>query len=138
MSYAMAAALQGAVYRHLVDDPGLSALVGDAIYDAIPAGGMPETYVSLGPEEVRDLSDNDSVGAEHRFVVSVVTESAGFAGVKAIAAAVGDALADADLVLSRGRLVGLWFERASARRTGQAGRIRRIDLRFRARVEDNQ
>jgi hypothetical protein len=48
-----------------------------------------------------------------------------------------DALEGAALTLDRGRLVGLWFERASARRTGTGGAIRQIDLRFRARVEDD-
>lgn len=137
MSYGMAAALQTAVYQYLLGDTGVSGLVGAAIYDAIPAGDLPQTYVSLGPEEVRDRSDKSGSGALHRFTVSVVTEVAGFGAAKAVAAAIGDALVDADLTLSRGRLVGLWFERASARRSGKAGRVRRIDLRFRARVEDN-
>lgn len=137
MSYGMAAALQSAVYQHLLADTGVSALVGTAIYDALPNGDLPQTYVSLGPENVRDRSDSSGDGALHRFTVSVVTESAGFGAVKSVAAAVGDALTGADLTLSRGRLVGLWFERAAARRSGKAGRVRRIDLRFRARVEDS-
>jgi hypothetical protein len=137
MSYAISAALQSAVYQHLLADVGVSALVGTAIYDAIPAGDVPATYVSLGPEDVRDRSDSTGYGATHRFTISVVTEAAGFGAAKSIAAAISDALEGANLVLSRGRLVGLWFERASARRTGKAGRIRRIDLRFRARVEDS-
>jgi len=137
MSYGMAAALQGAVYQHLLADTGVSALVGAAIYDALPSGELPQTYVTLGPEDVRDRSDRSGDGAVHRFTVSVVTESAGFGAAKAVAAAIDDALLDADLSLSRGRLVGLWFERAAARRSGKAGRVRRIDLRFRARVEDS-
>ncbi len=137
MSYAMAAPLQEAVYQHLTGDAGLNALIGGAIYDALPAGPVPETYVSIGPEEVRDRSDASGAGALHRFTVSVVSEAEGFAGAKTIAAAIGDALLNGTLVLSRGRVVGLWFERASARRTGRAGQVRRIDLRFRARVEDN-
>lgn len=137
MSYGMAAALQSAVYQHLLADNGVTALIGSAIYDAVPAGNLADTYVSLGPEDVRDRSDQSGTGAVHRFTVSVVTENAGFGAAKQVAAAVGDALKDADLTLSRGRMIGLWFERASARRSGKAGRIRRIDLRFRARLEDN-
>lgn len=137
MSYGMAAALQSAVYQHLLADTGVSALVGDAIYDAVPTGTVAETYVSLGPEDVRDSSDKSGTGALHRITISVVTESAGFSAAKQVAAAICDALEDADLSLSRGRMVGLWFERASARRSGTAGSIRRIDLRFRARLEDN-
>jgi hypothetical protein len=137
MSYGMAGALQAAVYQRLLSDPGVSGLVGAAVYDALPVGELPQTYISLGPETVRDRSDVGGAGAEHRFTVSVVTETAGFGSAKAVAAAIGDALENADLVLSRGRLVGLWFERAAARRGGKAGRLRRIDLRFRARLEDN-
>lgn len=137
MSYGVAGALQEAIYQHLLADPGVTALVGGGVYDALPSGAVPETYVSLGPEEVRDRSDGDGAGAEHRFTVSVISEAPGFAPAKAVAGAVGDALLNAPLSLSRGRLVGLWFERASARRSGSAGQVRRIDLRFRARVEDN-
>lgn len=134
MSYGMAAALQAAVYQRLLADAGVSALAGVAVYDALPSGSMPQTYVTLGPEDVRDRSDRDGPGAEHRFTVSVFSDGAGFAAVKLLSAAVTDALVGAELSLSRGRLVGLWFERATARLSGGA---RRIDLRFRARVEDN-
>ncbi len=137
MSYGMAAALQAAVYQKLIGDPILTGLVGSAVYDALPAGELPGTYVSLGPEVARDRSDSTGTAAVHRFTVSVVTEKAGFGGAKQVAGAVSDALVDANLPLSRGRLVGLWFERASASRDGKAGRARRIDLRFRAHVENN-
>lgn len=137
MSYAMAEALQAAVYQRLLADPAVSGLVGAAIYDAIPPGEIPDTYVSLGPEDVRDSSDATGAAAVHRFTVSVVTTVAGFAMAKTVAAAIGDALTDADLALNRGTLIGLWFERATARRSGRSGEIRRIDLRFRARVDDN-
>lgn len=137
MSYAMAAALQTAVYQHLLADAGVGALVGDAIYDALPVGTLPETYVTLGPEDVRDASDQGGDGALHRFTVSVLTSAAGFGAAKTLAAAICDALDDPGLILSRGRVVGVWFERATARRTGTGGETRQIDLRFRARVEDN-
>lgn len=136
MSYAIAGALQAAVYQHLLADPRVNALVGNAVYDALPAGDLPTVYVALGPENVRDRSDRDGAGAEHRFTVSVVTNASGYGIAKDVAGAVSDALVDAELGLSRGRLVGLWFARAQARRDGKAGRVRRIDLRFRARVED--
>ena len=137
MSYGVAAALQEAVYQHLLADAGVSALIGTAIYDALPAGTVPETYVTLGPEDARDRSDGTGAGAEHRFTVTVTTTAAGFAVAKDVAAAIGDALIDADLVLSRGSLVGLWFDRAIAARSGTGGTVRTINLRFRARVEDN-
>ena len=135
MSYGVSAALQAAVYQRLIGDAALSGLIGAAVYDAVPAGVLPVTYVSLGPEDVRDQSDKTGSGAAHLFTVSVVTEAAGFQAAKVTAAAVSDALVDADLVLSRGRLVSLGFVKASARRVG-TGTQRRIDLQFRARVDD--
>ena len=134
MSYAVAGALQAAVYQHLCADAALTALVGAAVYDAMPPGVVQGTYVSLGPEDAVDASDLTGAGAMHDFVVSVVTDEAGFATAKAVAAAISEALVDAPLVLARGHLVGLWFRKAQARRVDKAD-TRRIDLTFRARVE---
>ncbi len=137
MSYGVSAALQAAVFQRLSGDRRIISLIGSAVFDAVPAGVVPQTYVTLGPEEVRDASDRSGAGAVHRFTVSVVSEAAGFGAAKTLAGAVCDALEGAALTLDRGHLVGLWFERASARRTGTGGAIRQIDLRFRARVEDD-
>lgn len=135
MSYGVGAALQAAVYQRLQADTALSALVSGAVYDSVPPGTVTGTYVSLGPEDVRDASDQVGRGAVHEFTVSVVTDQAGFQGAKAVAAAVSDTLTGASLSLTRGRLVGLWFLSARARRVEKAD-VRRIDLTFRARVED--
>jgi len=135
MSYASGAALQAAVFQRLGADAALAALVGPAIYDAVPPGMVTGTYVSLGPEDVRDASDATGGGSAHDFTISVVTDGSGFLQAKAVAAAVSDALTGAPLILSRGHLVGLWFLKARARRV-QSGEMRRIDLSFRARIED--
>ena len=134
MSYASAEALQEAVHHKLSNDAALAALVGGAIYDALPAGPLPQTYVAIGPEDVRDRSDGTGQGAWHRLTVAVVTEASGFRTAKQAAAAIGDALIDAPLALSQGRLVALNFQRARARRADR-GRLRRIDLTFRARLD---
>lgn len=135
MSYALSSALQASVYQALTDDVGLFAIVGDAIYDALPVGVVPPIYVSIGPETVVDASDSTGVGAVHRFTVSVVSDTPAFLAVKAAAGLVSDVLHGANLTLSRGYLVLMTFERATAARIdGASGR--RIDLRFKARVED--
>ena len=103
MSYGAGAALQAAVWQRLMADGALDALVGDAIYDSVPPGTATGTYVSLGPEDVKDAGSQAGGGALHEFVVSVVTDEAGFQAARAAAAAVSDALAGAELVLSRGR-----------------------------------
>ncbi len=130
MSYAGAAAFQAAVYAHLASDP---ALAGVAVVDALPPSAGAGTFVLIGPEEALDRSDQTGGGAEHRLVVSVITDAEGFAAAKAVAVKLSYRLVDADLVLSRGTLVALHFRRAVARRL-EAGAVRRIDLEFRARV----
>ena len=134
MSYGVSAALQAAIFERLSSDATLAALVGGAIHDAPPAGRLPPLWVSLGAEEVRDRSDATGSGAEHRLMISVVSEATGFAQAKEAAAAIADALVGAPPTLARGRLVGLRFLRAQAR---QSGTGRRIDMTFRARTQDD-
>jgi Protein of unknown function (DUF3168) len=133
MSYGMTAALQAAVYGVLNADAGLAAIVGPAVYDAMPPGPQPEIYVTLGPEKVRDKSDGSEGGALHEFSVSVVTKGAGFHLAKQAAAAVSDAVLAAPLSLSRGRVSRIHFYRATAVRTNAN---RRIDIWFRARLDE--
>lgn len=137
MSYAAGAALQAAVYQHLRRDGALAALVGDAIFDAMPVDAPAGVHVSLGPEDMRDAGDMSGRGSVHDFVVSVLAgaeHGTGFASVKQAAAAVCDALDAGTLALERGHLVGLWLLRAKARRV-EKGAARRVDLIFRARID---
>ncbi len=136
MSYGASSALQAAVYQVLAGDAALSALVGAAVFDEVPPGPASGTYVTLGEGEVRDLSDASGGIGEHRFGVSVISDAEGFQTAKAAAEAVSDALVGAAPVLSRGRVVNLSFVKARARRV-RAGQVRRIDMTFRAIVEDN-
>jgi hypothetical protein len=135
MSYGVSVALQSAIYQAILADPAVGALVGTAIYDEVPSGVIPATYVTLGPEVAVDQSDKTGTGAEHRVMISVVSDVSGFASAKAVAVAISDVLHNADLVLARGSLVALRFDRAVASRE-EAANLRRIDLRFVARVED--
>jgi len=137
MSYRGTAALQAEVYRVLRGDGVLAALVGDAIYDAMPVTAPAGVHVALGPEEVRDAGDMTAPGAVHDFVVSVLSgaeAAGGFGAVKAAAIAVSEALEGGEMVLERGHLAGLWFLRARARRV-ENGAGRRVDLTFRARID---
>ena len=136
MSYVLAPALQAAIFQHLAADSALSAQLGGALYDAIPPATPPATYALIGVEEVLDRSDQTGHGAEHRLTISVVTNSSGFLAAKQVAARICEVLEAPALPLSRGRLVALWFDRAEARKI-EGDQTRRIDLRFRARVEDD-
>lgn len=127
MSYAAAAALQAAIYQRISTE-----IPGVAVYDAVPPSAQ-GTFILIGPEEARDLSDKTGAGAEHLPVISVISDSAGFQAAKGIAAEISDALIGAAMTLSRGHLVSVQFVRASARRIDE-GDVRRIDLTFRARV----
>lgn len=131
MSYGAGAALQAAVWARLTAWPGLA---GVPVVDQLPKGGGRGTFVLIGPEQVVDAGDASGPGAEHRFTVSVITDAAGFREAKEVAVEVSDALAGGGLVLSRGRVVALAFQRAVARRLAE-GAARRVDLTFVARLE---
>ncbi|RGP36822.1 DUF3168 domain-containing protein [Pseudotabrizicola alkalilacus] len=131
MSYGAAAAPQAAVYGVLSGDP---ALAGVLVVDAMPPLGAVGTFVLIGPEEVLDQSDKSGDGAEHRVVVSVISDASGFLTAKTLAGAVSDSLVGATPPLSIGRIVGVRFLKAVARRLAE-GEVRRIDLTFRVRIE---
>ncbi|WP_435259181.1 DUF3168 domain-containing protein [Thioclava sp. FR2] len=131
MSYEVAAALQAAIYETLATDPELS---GTNVFDAMPLAGATGTFILIGPEDVVDASDKSGRGAEHRLVVSVISDAAGFLAAKTIAARVSLALVDTAITLSVGRIVSINFMKAAAKRLDD-GDLRRIDLQFRARVE---
>jgi hypothetical protein len=133
MSYASGAAVQAAVFQLLVGDAALGALVG-GVYDAPPPGTPQGTYVILGEDEAIDRGDGTGPGAEHRLTISVVSDAAGFLAAKQAAARISEVLTWAQPALAVGRVVTIWFQDVRARRL-EGGTLRRIDLRFRVRVE---
>ena len=131
MSYGAAAALQAAIFGLLSSAP---TLAGVAIVDAVPAGGGSGTFVLIGPEDVVDQSDKTGQGAEHRIIVSVISDANGFLAAKTVATAVSDRLIDASPTMTVGRIVGIRFVKAVAKRLDD-GDVRRVDLTFRVRIE---
>ena len=135
MSYALSPGLQAALYQLLQADAALAGLVV-GIHDAPPPGTPQGTLVFLGEEEVVERGDSTGPGAEHRLTVTVVSDAPGFLAAKSAAARIVDLLSAATPPLSGGRVVAIWFQDARARRL-EGGTVRRIDLKFRARIEIN-
>lgn len=135
MTYVNSAPLQKAVYACLVSDPAIVGVVGDAVFDAPPEGIRPPVFIAMGPEDVVQRLDKTGNAAAHRFVITLVSETPGFLALKALAGLVETALVNATLSLSRGRVVSVTFQKAKARRE-RSGARRRIDMTFRAFVDD--
>lgn len=133
MSYTLSDVLQTAVFGALSQDAELTALVNGAIYDALPSGGIPQLYITLGTERVRDRSDYETRAALHEFAIIVVSDAPGFLTAKQAATRVSEILDNGDLSLSRGRLVRLDFHKANARLRDNR---REVEIWFRAFVED--
>lgn len=148
MTAALSLPLQKALFAWLSADAALlAALGGPRLYDAPPhadgdAAPGPGPYLLLGDESVTPWFDQTQDGADHLLRFRVVSFAAGFSEAKTIAGALSDALAGPPPTLERGRIVRIQFLGAEARRGGAGGggadRVaRRIDLRFRAILEDD-
>ena len=139
MTYALSWPLQEAVFGALSGAPAVTALVGDRIYDAPPpfeADDAPDVpWITLGDERVDDWSTKDGAGAVHLLSVAVHAPRRGFGEAKRIAGAVCDALTISPLAPSRGRVVHVGFVSGRTRRNEEDA-VRRVELRFRALVED--
>lgn len=138
MSFALSADLQGAVFQALAGDAALAVLVGAEIYDApLPVGGALPVgeYVTLGEEIVKPFNSMTSQGGVHDFDVTVHSTANGFGAAKTVGGAIGAVLIDANLTVTGGALISLRFLKARARR-GVAPELRRIEMRFRAVVEN--
>lgn len=133
MSGFLSDVLQSAIYQRLSSDAALSAIVGAHIYDAMPAGPVPDLYVLLGEESVKDASDKSGAGAVHEVLIAVMSSADSFLTLKEAAVAIWGALTGAELVLSQGRVAGLWFAASTAKRSNSGQR--KIDLKFKVRVE---
>lgn len=132
MSHLLSDVLQRVLYERLSTDSALAAIVGTHVYDAMPAGPVPDLYVLLGEEAVADASDISGSGAVHDFAISVMSSADSFLILKEAAAAIHAALFASPLSLTRGHVVGLWFRASRAKRS--ASGQRKIDLKFRARL----
>lgn len=134
MTYAFAQGLQAAVFGLLAADDAVTAAVGARLWDAPPRGdeGAAGPWISLGEETVAPWGARGLVGALHELEIGVHGPEDGFAAVKAAAAAVAAALEGASPVLAGGRVASAEFVGAKARKVAGG---RRIDLRFRFRIE---
>ncbi|MEM8979397.1 MAG: DUF3168 domain-containing protein [Pseudomonadota bacterium] len=135
MSYGPAPDLQQAIYAALTGDAELTSLSGGAVFDAMPEGKPEDCFILIGDEEVRDRSDVSGFGADFLVAISVIGPSDGFLKIKQIAARVSDLLLNFNPSLARGCIGFSHLDRVRARRSTPQTH-RRVDLRFRMRVDD--
>ena len=139
MSYAASAELQQSIYQILTGYAPLGAVIGDQIFDADPqpdAGAGPDLYVLIGEEQAVDRSSKTHRGIEHRPVISVHSNEAGYARAKQTAALICEALEKTEPSVVSGTVVFCTFASARARRMRNSEQ-RRIELRFRTLIDLN-
>ncbi|TPW28608.1 DUF3168 domain-containing protein [Martelella alba] len=95
-----AVTLQDAIFDALVADAGVTALVGDRVYDNAPAAPV-YPYISFGPAQTLTEPLECLDAEENHFQIDIWTQEGGSKrGAKAICAAVKSALHFADLSLA--------------------------------------
>jgi hypothetical protein len=134
MSASPAIALRRAALARLAADARLTTLLGAAkIFDEAPrANGAP--YALFAEWQMRDWSTGDGRGAEHFFVVAVISTERGTREAIKISQRVVELLDEAALTLEDHALIDLRFQTMETRRE-QNGRFARANLRFRATTE---
>jgi len=125
--------LQRAMYDRLSTDPAIVAAIGGHVYDALPAGQLPDLFISLGVESFVDRSDKTGSASQHDTTVAVIASQPGFLAAKELAADVAFALGEDPLQLAHDQTSTLEFLRAEARRDTDS-QTRRIDMVFRVRI----
>lgn len=126
--------LQAAVVAALKEDPGLAALIGERVYDRVPAKPV-APYVTIGDAQIVDDSSACLSLAEYSLQVDVWSEAVGYPEVKeigAIAARVLDAALPMDgfaVVIHR---VGVRYVRERDNLTSRAIIAARYSIQARA------
>ena len=75
--------LQRAIYDRLSTDPAIVAAIGGHVYDALPAGQLPDLFISLGVESFVDRSDKTGLASQHDTTVAQISNTYG-PGVSAV------------------------------------------------------
>ena len=118
MTYALAWPLQEAIFQLLCNNPICNEHFGGQIFDApLPLNGEAELqglYLVIGDEEAQDWSTSAEHGAVHVISLNVHAPRRGFSEAKRAAAEISDAILNANLILSRGRVVSVHFVDARA------------------------
>lgn len=103
---APAAELQKAIHGALADDAAVGALIGDRIFDHVPATA-PFPYVSFGATSIYDWSTATESGAEQLFTLHVWSKGRGRKEALAIMEVARACLEGANLALDGHSLVNL-------------------------------
>lgn len=134
MSLSPAVALRKAMLSRLSGNAALVAALGGAkFYDEAPRGAEPP-YVLFVETQIRDWSASEAQGAEHLFVLAVISAQRGAREALDIAQRLVDLLDEAPLILQDHHLVDLRHIASETKREHN-GRFARVNLRFRATTE---
>lgn len=96
--------LQGAIVARLMADPAVTSLVGNRVFDNVPAG-VSYPYVSMGPSDALSDDVDCITGFDITFQVDAWSDAVGFPEVWRVADAVRRALLASDLSLTENALV---------------------------------
>lgn len=138
MSYKFQDSLQSQIYTTLINDSEILATTNGAIFDAAPSDGdLPEVYIRIGNEYVRDRSSATHQQTEIQFEISVFSKNQGFIKAKILSSQISALMKLDNLHLEHGHLVGVWFQNAQTYRL-EKGNLRQIKLWFKAYIDSTQ
>lgn len=125
------AALQRALYRHLIADKTLDALVQKQIYESPPAAVRADLYVTFGDVKTTYQGDISGMLATHILNVRVISTENSLYRAKSVADAIAAVLDKAALSLDQGHFVSISLHSIMAERAA-GGKRRVVVLQFKA------
>ncbi len=133
MSYSDMNLFQARLYRFLVEDADIAALIGEAVFDAPPiAAEIPDLFLQIGTGLIKESSSNSHHGREILFEVNVFAKRAAMIELNQLANLVQERLTKHDETASE--LPKIHFRQARIDRLDN-GEVKRVSLRFRTLIE---
>ena len=138
MKYEYSNDLQKAVFTAIHENIEIVEVTEGAIFDHVPSTQiLPEIYVRIGDEQLRNRSTKTNSITESIFEVSVFSQKQGFLAAKKLSSKLAEQITNTHMGIESGKLVGIWFIKSQTYRL-EKGNLRQIKLWFKAIIEENK
>ncbi len=127
--------IQTSVFEALNANAQIYEKTEGAIFDHVPTSqDLPEIYVRIGDEQIKNRSSKTNSISEAIFEISIFSQHQGFIAAKHLSSLISQELTKDKLNFNNEKLIGIWFVKSQTYRLS-SGNLRQIKLWFKALIE---